>query len=120
MHSLKDAFVEIQKYCKDYNLPDEVCYKINLVCEELIVNLLKYTQAPGYNLSLSMEANSTVIRISYQAEKFNPAMPPEHKVESVENMEYGGLGLVLVNSLATDMEYKYDEKQSLNVIKITL
>ncbi len=120
MHSLPDAFVEIQKYCKHYKLPDEVCYKINLICEELIVNLLKYTQAPGYNLNLSIEANSTVIRMSYQAEKFDPTRVRDRKPENVEKTEYGGLGLVLVNSLAADIEYNYDEKQSLNVIKIIL
>jgi len=120
MHSLHDAFVEIQKYCKKHSIPKGVCYNINLICEELIVNLLKYTQAPGYNLNLSTEANSTVIHISYQAEKFNPTKVPEHTLKGVEEMEYGGLGLVLVNSLASEMEYNYDEKQSLNVIKIIL
>jgi len=120
MHSLHDAFVEIQKYCKKQSIPKEVCYNINLVCEELIVNLLKYTKATGYNLNLSAEADSTVIHIRYRAEKFNPTKAPERKQESVEKMEYGGLGLVLVNSLASKTEYKYDEKQSLNVIKIIL
>ncbi len=120
MHSLHDASVEIQKYCKKHSIPNEVCYNINLVCEELIVNLLKYTKATGYNLNLSAETNSTVIRIEYQAGKFNPTKVPERKQESVEEMEYGGLGLVLVNSLASDMKYQFDEKQSLNVIKIIL
>ncbi|VAW28505.1 hypothetical protein MNBD_BACTEROID07-1146 [hydrothermal vent metagenome] len=120
MHSLHDAFVEIQKYCKKQSIPKEACYNINLVCEELIVNLLKYTKATGYNLNLSAKAGSTVIHIRYRAEKFNPTKAPERKQESVEKMEYGGLGLVLVNSLASKTEYKYDEKQSLNVIKIIL
>ncbi len=120
MHSLHDAFVEIQKYCKKQSIPKETCYNINIVCEELIVNLLKYTKATGYNLNLSAEAGSTVIHIRYRAEKFNPTKAPERKQESVEKMEYGGLGLVLVNSLASKTEYKYDEKQSLNVIKIIL
>ncbi len=120
MHSLHDAFVEIQKYCKNHSIPKEACYNINLVCEELIVNLLKHTKATGYDLYLSAEADSTVIHIRYQAEKFNPTKVTEHKLESVEKMEYGGLGLVLVNSLASGIEYNYNEKQSLNVIKIIL
>jgi len=120
MHSLHDAFVEIQKHCKKHSIPKEVCYNINLVCEELIVNLLKYTKATGYNLNLTTESGSPVIHIRYRAEKFNPTKVPERKQESVEKMEYGGLGLVLVNSLASGMEYNYDEKQSLNVIKIIL
>ncbi len=120
MHSLHDAFVEIQKYCKKQSIPNEVCFNINLICEELIVNLLKHSKATGYNLNLSTEANSTVIHINYQADEFNPTKVPKHTLESVEKMEYGGLGLVLVNSLASEIEYKYDEKQSLNVIKIIL
>jgi len=120
MHSLHDAFVEIQKYCKKHRIPKKVCYNINIVCEELIVNLLKYTKATGYSLNLSAETNSTVLHIRYRAEKFNPTQVKERKPENVEKTEYGGLGLVLVNSLASDIEYNYDEKQSLNVIKIIL
>lgn len=120
MHSLHDAFVEIQKYCKKQSIPKKVCYNINIICEELIVNLLKYTKAPGYNLNLSAEVNSTVINISYRAEKFNPTVVRERKPENVEKTEYGGLGLVLVNYLALDIVYNYDEKQLLNVIKIIL
>lgn len=120
MHSLHDAFAEIQKYCTSHNLSKEVCYNINLVCEELIVNLLKYTKTTGYSLVLSSKGKTTVISLRYQAEKFDPTIVPEHEPESVEKMPYGGLGLMLVNSLALDMEYKYDEKQSLNVVKIIL
>jgi len=38
----------------------------------------------------------------------------------VEKMHYGGLGLMLVNSLALKIEYQYNEKQSLNVVKVIL
>jgi len=120
MHSLHDAFVEIQKYCKKQSIPKEVCYNINLVCEELIVNLLKYTETTGYSLVLSPKGKVTVISLRYQAERFDPTVVPEHEPESVEDMPYGGLGLMLVNSLASETEYKYDEKQSLNVVKIII
>jgi len=42
MHSLHDAFVEIQKYCKKQSIPKEVCYNINLVAKafcELKINI---------------------------------------------------------------------------------
>ncbi len=119
-HSLQDAFEEIKKYCHQHNLPKALCYNLHLICEELVVNLLKYTQTTGYDLNISLKGGETVLYIRYLAEKFNPTKTPERRQESVEKMKYGGLGLVLVNSLATEIEYQYDEKQSLNVIKIIL
>jgi len=120
MHSLRDAFVEIQRYCASYSLPKEACYNINLVCEELIVNLLKYTRTSGYNLVLSPDKEMTMINLYYQADRFDPTVVPKQEKKSVEKMHYGGLGLMLVNSLALKIEYQYNEKQSLNVVKVIL
>ena len=120
LHTLNDAFAEIDKHCQKHHLPETECYNIRLVCEELIVNLLKHTTATSYHLNLSQENGLTLIRIGYQANEFNPSVVPEKKNKPVEEMEYGGLGLLLVNSLAKKIHYHYDPKQSLNVIQITL
>ena len=118
LQSLEDGFAVIKTFCQQQQIPDEECYKINLVSEELIVNLLKYTGAGKYFLELSRKNNSTVIRLCYTADEFNPTHVPEKERENVEKMEYGGLGLYLVNSVAKEVKYHYDEKKSLNDIEI--
>jgi len=119
-HTLQDAFDAVQKYCETHSLPKENCFRLNLVCEELVVNLLKYTQTPGYHLNFSPIGEKTEIVLTYQAGKFDPTKKTEYKNKPLEEREYGGLGLVLVNSLAQKIDYQFNEKQSLNVIRIIL
>lgn len=120
LHSLTDAVAIIKQYCADHHINMEACNNINLVCEELIVNLLNYTQSKSFNLSLKPAQQSTEIVISYQGKAFDPTILQKPEQKSLEDMQYGGLGLVLVNSLASKTEYHYDKKQSENVIKIII
>ncbi len=120
LHSLPEAVEAVNRYCEQQDIPPESCNRVHLVCEELIVNLLSYSDSENFNLSLNPVGKSTEIIISYQGEKFNPVVSRKPEQKSVEDMQFGGLGLVLVNSLATKIEYLYHQKQSENVIKVIL
>lgn len=120
LHSLEEAFTAIREFCDGHRIPENHCYKVNLICEELIVNLFQYSQATEFDLDLSRQRDKLIIQISYQAEKFDPVTRFKPETRPVEDMQYGGLGLVLVNTLANDMNYSYDPKSALNVITITI
>lgn len=120
LHSLQEAFSAIKEFCEQYRIPESLCYKVNLISEELIVNLFQYSRATEYVLDLSLKGEKLMIQISYQGPEFNPTRPPEVKSSSVEEMQYGGLGLVLVNMMASHIEYSYDLNNEFNVIKVTL
>ena len=120
LHSLPEAVETIRQFCEQQHLQSESCNRIHLVCEELIVNLLSYSGSENFNLSLNPVGKSTEVIISYRGEKFNPVVNHKPEQKSVEDMQFGGLGLVLVNSLASKIEYRYSQKQSENVIKIIL
>ena len=120
LHSLPEAVEAVRQYCEQQHIPPEGCNRIHLVCEELIVNLLNYSGSQNFRLSLNPVGISTEIIISYYGKKFDPTVPLKRKQKSLEEMEYGGLGLVLVNSLASKIEYRYHQKQSENVIKVIL
>ncbi len=120
LHSLPEAVEAVNRYCEQQHLQPESCNRVHLVCEELIVNLLSYSDSENFNLSLNPVGKSTEIIISYQGEKFNPVVSRKPEQKSLEDMQFGGLGLVLVNSLATKIEYRYHQKQSENVIKVIL
>ncbi len=120
LHSLPEAIEAIRQYCEQQHIPPDSCNRIHLVCEELIVNLLSYSGSENFNLSLKPIGTSTEIIISYRGEKFNPVVTRKSEQKSLEEMQYGGLGLVLVNSLASKIEYRYNQKQSENVIKVIL
>ena len=120
LHSLPNALVIINNFCLEHKLPKEVCLNINLVCEELIVNLLSYNQSKTFDLELETNHDFVKIVIRYKGNKFDPTQPATPENKSVEEMRYGGLGLVLVNSLATKINYRYHQKQSVNVVEVIL
>ena len=120
LHSLQEAFERVRLFCETHKTPQELCFKLNLVCEELVVNLFKYSKATAYDLDLS-ETNAEVrVQVRYKGIEFDPIKTTAPEQNSVEEMEYGGLGLVLVNALASDIQYRYDHKNALNVIKVTI
>jgi len=120
MHRLQDAFDKIQKHCQTYHLADKACNDLHLVCEELIVNLLEHAQAKYFHFGLSYNDELTSVYIDYLGNEFNPLEVSKETTKKVEDMDYGGIGLILVNALASEIIYKYDKKHSLNVIKINL
>ncbi len=120
LQTLHQALEAVKQYCGEQNLSQKDCFHLNLVCEELVVNLLRYTGTDRFGLSLHPAGNATEMMIRYKGGQFDPTRPQKPRQKSVEEMQYGGLGLVLVNALASEIEYHYDKKQSQNVIKIIL
>ncbi|MBN2614832.1 MAG: ATP-binding protein [Bacteroidales bacterium] len=120
LHSLEETFAAIGRFCSIQGLSDNSCFKVNLICEELVVNLFQYSRATEFDLDLSRQGEKLMIKISYQAEKFDPTRPTKPETAPVEDLQYGGLGLVLVNTLAESLDYSYDSKNALNVLSITL
>ncbi len=118
LQSLEEAVGAIKQFCETQNLPDTVCFNINLVCEELIVNLLSYTESQSYHLELNPLNGKTEIILRYAGPEFDPTKPPKTEDKSVEERPYGGLGLILVNTLASKTGYRYDKKQAQNVIRV--
>ncbi len=118
LHSLEEAVDAIKRFCEAQNLPDKVCFNINLVCEELIVNLLSYTESRSYDLEFNTLNGKVKITLRYTGPEFDPTIQQKPEEKSVEERPYGGLGLVLVNTLASKTEYRYDKKQAQNVIRV--
>lgn len=120
LHSLEETFAAIGKFCDTQSLPDNSCFKVNLICEELVVNLFQHSRATEFDLELSRQKENLIIKISYQAEQFDPTQRSKPESASVEDRQYGGLGLVLVNTLANRVDYSYHHKSALNVVTVTL
>ncbi|MFW6307905.1 MAG: hypothetical protein ACOC08_04615, partial [Campylobacterales bacterium] len=92
MVTLEEAFEKIKIFCNKYDISEELHYKLNLVVEELVVNILSYTDAREYNLNLAYKNSSLHIVIDYKGENFNPKKFIKED-KCLEDMDYGGLGL---------------------------
>lgn len=113
MKTLEEAFrvVDLLKLEKERH------YKLKLIVEELVVNILKYTKANEYALDIEQKGDSLLIKIVYKDKSFDPTNFSKEEKE-LEDMSYGGLGLFLVNSLSKKIDYLYDKGK--NIVKVEL
>ena len=113
MKTLEEAFelVETLQIDKDKH------YKLKLIVEELVVNILKHTKADEFILRIEQKNESVHAEVIYKDKGFDPThFSKENK--KVEEMSFGGLGLFLVNSLSKSIDYDYAEGK--NIVKIEL
>ena len=109
MRSLEEGLVSVDRFCRETGAADEACFKLRLVCEELVVNLLKHGGADEFDLALESVEGGTRVSLSYAGPRFDPSESNLGPLESVEESEPGGLGLFLVKQLARNLNYRYDE-----------
>jgi anti-sigma regulatory factor (Ser/Thr protein kinase) len=118
MQTLEEAVQAIGQFCHKANVAAEAAYRINLVCEELVVNLLTHGQASDFSLSLSTIDDGFKIELSYGGKHFNPVESDKGPLQSIENSKAGGLGLFLVKQLARNINYRYEN--GVNFVEVTV
>ena len=116
--TLEEGMAAIERFCREFVLDDTRCYRLRLVCEELVVNLLTHGGSDGYDLHLGVEGERVAMALRYGGEKFNPGVSDKGPLKSVEESEFGGLGLFLVTQLVQSLHYRYENGE--NVVQITI
>ena len=116
--NFQDGFETATRFCEEKQLQESICYKIQIISEELIVNLLKHSKCKDYDFTCSKIDGEIAIKLQYIANEFDPTkeLTHQHKL-SLEDRKTGGLGLHMVRELTTKFTYNYDKKRGLNVIE---
>lgn len=113
----------VSQLSAELNLVEQIEYKLNLVIEELVSNIIFY----GYNegiideISISIEVNKNdiIIEIIDSAKPFNPLkFENNQKKEILENKEVGGLGILFVKKICREL--RYERVKNKNVMKVIL
>jgi anti-sigma regulatory factor (Ser/Thr protein kinase) len=120
LHTLEEAMQLVEDFCRRQNLEAAYCGRIKLVCEELVVNLLKYGGASAFFMNLERKGTESLIRIEYQGPAFDPRRHKPREKKDLKDMEPGGLGLFLVHSLARGLNYNYNSKNQSNELEVTI
>ena len=115
---LETGMAAIETFCETQALAEERCYKLRLVCEELVVNLLTHGGGAGYEMRLEKEGDAVRMVLRYDGEKFDPGSSDKGPLDSIEESEFGGLGLFLVTQLVETLHYRYENGE--NVVEILL
>jgi anti-sigma regulatory factor (Ser/Thr protein kinase) len=98
-------------FLQSHQLPLEIIYKVNLILEEALTNIIKYAYKDTlkHDIRIEMTLNERELIIEFQddGEEFDPiSAPPPKPRDSISESPVGGLGIHLVKQMADRIEYQ--------------
>ena len=114
----------MEQTAKENNIHQECIYKINLVLDEILMNIISYgyTDNSEHFIDINILFDSEIsITVTDEGKQFNPleaSIPDVNK--TLEERTIGGLGLQIVRAMMDSITYKYENnKNILLLIKST-
>ncbi len=97
--------------------PDDLVFRVNLVLEELILNIMDYgaeDDDPDIALEIQSKDDSISIDLSDRGRPFDPLTeaPEPDLTASVGERRVGGLGVHLTKTLMDDVRYSREENRN--------
>ena len=112
---------EVQRFYAENGLTRAVSFKIRLVLEELVLNLIDHVVGSATNridIRLELEPGRAVLVLEDDGAAFDPRSgPPFDKTKPLEERGPRGMGLQLVRSMADSIAYdRLDSRNRLRVV----
>lgn len=115
VNSLEPLNAWLDAFCRQENIAESVVFELQLVLEELLVNVTMHggTTSDGdpeiiVNLE-RLDHETLVVTFSDNGEPFNPLTQETPEIgQSLENRAIGGLGIVLLKQMMSDISYRYE------------
>ena len=89
---------------------------VDLSIEELFVNMVKYNQDTGHDITLRLDWIGDAVEISltdYDVEPYDPTRVPDIDVDApLAARQPGGMGLYLVSKMVDAIHYEYRNRES--------
>ena len=104
----------VESLAEQENWPAALTFKVNLVLEELVLNVINYAyDESGHHVEVQLACHEEglVIEITDEGKPFDPLNDaPEPDMESpMEDRRIGGLGVYLVRTITSDMQYRRED-----------
>jgi anti-sigma regulatory factor (Ser/Thr protein kinase) len=112
----------VTEFAEQHDLAPELVYRVNLVLEEIITNVISYgyedSSEHEISVRLSWKDPRIEIEIKDDGRPFNPleAPPPDMGKPLVER-QIGGLGIHLVRKMMDESEYRRESDKNFLVLK---
>ncbi len=113
--SLGPATEFVRKGAREANLPESRMLELDLLIEEILVNICRYSYPEGdpgtVILTYSIpEAGELTVEVGDQGVEFDPlkASPPDLTLDLAQR-PVGGLGIWLLKSLARSLSYRREQ-----------
>ena len=104
----------IETLGREDDWPDDLVFRVNLVLEELILNIMDYGTDggdPDISLVVASEEDSITIDLSDRGRPFDPLTeaPAPDLTAAVGERRVGGLGVHLTKTLMDDVRYSHED-----------
>jgi serine/threonine-protein kinase RsbW len=106
-------------FMESHHLPIEIVYKVHLILEEVLTNIIKYAYKDTIKhdiiIEMILKENELVLEFEDDGEEFDPLGAPVPKNrESISESAVGGLGIHLVKQMVDGIEYRrYNDRNIL-------
>ena len=115
--SLEAIFAFLAKYYERHNLDDSVAFPANFSVEEIFTNMVKYSPESKNDVLIKLDKKDkklTIILTDYDVKEFDIKKTPEVDVEqNLKQRKVGGLGLHLTKKMMDEVNYRYENKNSI-------
>jgi serine/threonine-protein kinase RsbW len=115
----------LNETAEGFGLDKRALYRVNLICDELVTNIISYGYGEGQEgsrrieIGLALNGDVLDILISDDGIAFNPLNRPEPDVEAgLEERKIGGLGIHFAKSLTESRSYVHIEGR--NELRLTM
>ena len=112
LRALPEVTAFTAEACGDAGLAGDACLRLTLLLEELFTNTVVHGHAGGSDdlVAIAFDVGPGRITLTYEDaapphDPFAAVVPPD-EATTVEDRLVGGLGVLLVASMATDVEYR--------------
>ena len=121
--SLPEMVAGITEFGRQHRLTEDVLSSVNLVLEELVVNIISYAYTDGKKheimVHLDKVGKEIVLRVRDDGKPFDPLQAPEPDLDAkLEQRPIGGLGMHMVRTLASSIEY--ERKEGWNILTLKM
>lgn len=117
----KMALQELTGYFKTQNINDSVANKVELCCEELMLNLITYAKNDNEKRSFDIHITNADDKINVSMKDDGKPFNPTIKYQETEkNEDVKNIGLQIVNGICKDINYKYMYGQNMVYMKFPI
>lgn len=100
----------VEEFAEQQSWPDGVVFRVNLVLEELVINVMTHGRQAGHaeiEVTVASGDDRISISISDNGVAFDPLTdaPEPETTGSIEDRHLGGLGVHLVRTMMDDVNY---------------
>ncbi|MGH1335940.1 MAG: ATP-binding protein [Aureispira sp.] len=119
IEEVQRAITDFEAFAATHSIPTNVMLKINIVLDELLSNIVKYSFPDGkeHVIDITLELFTTgklTLCLTDEGVPFNPFSAPDPDLSMpLEQREIGGLGILIVKRLMD--EYNYKRQANLNI-----